>query len=219
MRLEKASSKAVRYAIMNWHYSKAVPMVQDAYAVFNDGGEWCGVICYALGANNNIGKPYGLQNGQIAELVRVALNGKQNSTSKALALSIRLFKKKNPLVKLIVSYADEEQGHAGTIYQASNWVFVGDSFATYYRDPMTGKRIHQRDASDSGVVKAFGKLKKCHKKEDLITVKALAKHKYIYPIDKALVPLCKKLAKPYPKKESPSIGQALSGVVESNANF
>ena len=145
-----------------------------------------------------------LQGGQIAELVRVALNGKQECTSKAVALSLKRFKKDNPLVKLLVSYADEEQGHKGIIYQATNWYFVGDSFATYYKDPKTGKRVHQRDASVSGYIKAFGKVKKCHKKDDLITVKALAKHKYLYPLDKKMRKLCQSLAKPYPKDETVS---------------
>ena len=94
MRLEKASAKAIRYAILNWHYSKSVPLVQLAYAVFNSKNEWCGVICYGIGATNNIGKPYGLVQGQIVELLRMALNGKQESTTKALAISLKLLSKK-----------------------------------------------------------------------------------------------------------------------------
>ena len=30
-----------------------------------------------------------------------------------------------PGIRLLVSYADLNQGHEGKIYQASNWVFVG----------------------------------------------------------------------------------------------
>ena len=41
----------------------------------------------------------------------------------------------------------------------------------------------------------------CFKKEDVIEVKKGIKYKYIYPLDKALIPICKALAKPYPKKE------------------
>ena len=127
MRLEKASTKAIRYAIMNWHYSKSVPMVQVAYAVFNDQMEWCGVICYGIGATMNIAKPYKLAGGEVVELVRVALNGKQGSTSKAVSISLRLLKKDAPLAKMVVSYADSEQGHFGTMYQASNWYFEKNS--------------------------------------------------------------------------------------------
>jgi hypothetical protein len=32
-----------------------------------------------------------------------------------------------PGIRLIVSYADLNHGHFGKIYQASNWVFVGET--------------------------------------------------------------------------------------------
>ena len=44
---------------------------------------------------------------------------KQESTSKALAISLKLVKKHCPTVKMIVSYADEGQNHKGIIYQAT----------------------------------------------------------------------------------------------------
>ena len=108
MRLEIASRKAVKYACENFHYSKiAAPRAYDfPLSVFNDKNEWCGCICYGRGANNNLLSPYGLKQGQGAELIRVALNGKQENVSKCLAISIKIFKKKNPLAQLIVSYAE-----------------------------------------------------------------------------------------------------------------
>lgn len=197
MRLEKASTKAVKYAIMNYHYSKAVPSVQSSFSVFNSENEWCGVICYSTGANNNIAKPYNLRQGQVCELVRVALNGKQESTSKALSLSLKLLRKNNPLLKLVVSYADTNQGHAGTIYQATNWFFTGDSVDSKLL--INGKLIHKKTVhsvygtNNVSKLKAFGL--------DISTVKDMPKHKYIYPLDKKLIPFCKSLAKPYPKKD------------------
>ena len=61
------------------------------------------------------------------ELVRVALNGKQEKTGSAVAKSLWLLKKKAPVVRLVVSYADSEQGHSGIIYQATNWIYTGFS--------------------------------------------------------------------------------------------
>jgi len=190
MILKKASAKAVRYAIMNWHYSKSVPMVQVAYAVFNDDNEWCGVICYTIGANNDIAKPYKLNQGEVIELVRVALNGKQESTSKAVSISLKLIKKDAPLVKLIVSYADTEQGHAGTIYQATNWYFTDTKTDGMDKVIFNGKVTHKKTVNSiRGTTKG------------LEIIKGTAKHKYIYPLDKSLIPLCKELSKPYPKNE------------------
>ena len=36
-----------------------------------------------------------------------------------------MLKREMPGIRLLVSYADLNQGHEGRIYQASNWVFVG----------------------------------------------------------------------------------------------
>jgi hypothetical protein len=190
MRLEKASTKAVKYALMNFHYAKAIPSVQSAFSVFNSKNEWCGVICYSIGANKSIGTFASLYQGQVCELVRVALNGKQESTSKALSLSIKLMSKKNPLIKMIVSYADSEQGHVGTIYKATNWFFIGVSKHVHHIHKVTGKRMHNR---------VYSELPKNKKTEYKNTI-PFEKYKYIYPLDKSLIPLCKSLSKPYPKK-------------------
>lgn len=188
MRLEKASAKAIKYAIMNWHYSKKVPLVQLAYSVFNENGEFCGVICYSIGANNKIGTFCNLKPVETIELVRVALNGKQESTSKALSISLKLAKKDSPMTKMIVSYADTAQGHKGCIYQATNWFYIGDSVSSV--PIINGQKIHKKTLSGKKNMPTTG-----HK-----YVKELPKHKYIYPLCKSMLPLCRQLAKPYPKK-------------------
>lgn len=196
MRLEKASAKAVRYAIMNWHYSKSIPNVGLAYAVFNKKKEFCGVVCFGLGAALNIGKPYGLKQGQIVELVRVALNGKQEMTTKAISLALKLLKKDSPNVKLVVSYADSEQGHIGIIYQGSNWFYTGYSVDTNII--VNGKREHRRTLHSRYGTNSVNKLKEMGLSVGPV-IKTLPKYKYIYPLDKSLIPICKAMSNPYPK--------------------
>ena len=58
MRLEKASYKAIKYACLKFHYAKSIPAAAFGYSVFNKNNEWCGVICYGLGATNNLGKSF-----------------------------------------------------------------------------------------------------------------------------------------------------------------
>ena len=206
MRLEKASTKAIKYACLNFHYAKSVPVNTFGFSVFNDKKEWCGVVLYGTGANNNLAKQYNLIQGNVIELVRVALNGKQESTSKALAISLILVKKKLPLCKLIISYADKDQSHNGIIYQATNWYYTGESMvnkkdASYIID---GKRIHGKTISDKckryGLVKNVENAKKVYKAKEVVEYVTKDKIKYIYPLDKSLIPLCKSLSKPYPKK-------------------
>lgn len=203
MRLEIASHKAIKYACMNFHYAKAVPNVGFAFNVFNGSGEWCGVICYGVGATNNIARPYRLNQGQVIELLRMALNGKQESTTKALALSIKLAKKKNPNVKLIVSYADSEQGHYGIIYQATNWYYTG--YSTDTNLIVNGKREHRRTLGSRMGTCSTKEIRK--KGYNVEVLKTKPKWKYIYPLDKSLVPLCKSLSKPYPKKQAIEVNE------------
>ena len=214
MRLEIASYKAIKYACMKFHYAKAVPVNTFGYSVFNDNKEWCGVILYGTGANNNIATQYNLKQGNVIELVRMALNGKQEKTSKALSLSLKLIKKDLPLCKLIISYADKDQNHNGIIYQATNWYYVGQSMvnkkdASYI---INGKRIHGKTISDKckryGLVKNTNNAKKVYKAKEVIEYVTKGKIKYIYPLDKNLVSLCKSLSKPYPKNAVIAQGSA-----------
>ena len=150
MTLTRATHKAVKYACMNFHYAKAVPVSPLAYNVFNDNDEWCGVIIYSYGANNNIGTKFNLNQGEIVELVRVALNGKQGATSKAVSMSLKKLHGDAPYVRLVVSYADKDQSHLGTIYQATNWIYVGEVMSNHHDSSwiVNGKRYHGRIISD-----------------------------------------------------------------------
>lgn len=189
MILKKASSKAIKYACMNFHYAKTVPAASVGYSVFNDKNEWCGVILYGGGASANMGKPYNLRYGQYLELVRMALNGKQESTSKAMAISIKLLRKHCPTVKLLISYADKGQNHFGTIYQATNWYFVEESESSGVDLFYNGKWVHDRirGTMSKKLVDSLPKRKRS------------GKRKYLYPLDKEFVNYCEKIKKPYPK--------------------
>ena len=199
MRLEKASYKAVKYACMNFHYAKSVPVNTFGYSVFNDKNEWCGVILYGSGANNNLPKPYGLVPGEALELVRMALNGKQKSTSKAMSISLKLLKKQLPLCKLIVSYADIDQNHTGIIYQATNWYFTGETnIGMRTGFIINGKKTHNKTVHSKGVIQSLDEVRK-HLDKNAKPYITKGKRKYIYPLTKEMIPLCKKLSKPYPK--------------------
>jgi hypothetical protein len=188
MRLEKASYKAIKYACLNFHYSKTIPINTFGYLVFNNNNEWCGVALFGTGASPQIGKQYNLKQGQVIEFVRMALNGKQSKTSEVLGMAIRLIKKDLPLVKIIVSYADQEQGHNGIIYQATNWYYLGE-----VKSPPIIEGKHNKSMGGS-----IGAARKILGREPIVYFPK-PKHKYIYPLDKTLIPLCKSLSKPYPK--------------------
>lgn len=200
MRLEKASGQAIRYACIKFHYAKSVPQIRLGYSVFNDAGEWCGVILYSNGANSNIASEYGLMQGEVVELVRVALNGKQEATSKALAMSLQLLKKDAPLVQVVVSFADRNQNHIGTIYQATNWLYV-DERANERGVMLFGKLTHRRSINKKYGTSTLTWLRENVDKNAKV-IKGKSKIKYVFPMNKYQRRKLLKSSKPYPKKNS-----------------
>ena len=222
MRLEKASFNAVKYACMNFHYAKRVPVTRMSYSVFNDKNQWCGVICYGSGAGDKVAKHFDLKQGQCCELVRVALNGKQEQTSKALSISLKLLKKQSPLLQLIYSYADVDQYHFGTIYQATNWIYLGQSDKYAGGFIINGKQTHRRSASAKlkGLSCSLDNLKKYIDKNAVVFYSD-GKRKYVQIFNNKLKEKYLKLSKPYPKKITLQVCKVIneSEVVELNADF
>lgn len=201
MRVSIATPKAIRYACMKFHYAKAVPTMKYSFNVFNDKDEWCGVIIYSSGANSMIASPFGLYQGEVLELVRVALNGKQEATSQALAMTLRELHKIAPHIKLIVSYADLDQNHAGIIYQATNWIYLGS--CNEGSSPATiinGKRMHNRSVGRKYGTSSFEWIKQ-HVDKNAERFISKGKHKYIFVFDKKLRKKWMKQNKPYPKNK------------------
>lgn len=190
MILKKATHKAIKYACMNFHYSKTIPVTRVGFSVFNDKNEWCGVITYGGGAGSQMGAPYGLVQGQYLELTRMALNGKQESTSKAMAISIKLIKKLCPTVQLLMSYADKGQNHIGTIYQATNWFFVDESESSGEEFFYKGKWVHNR--IQGNLSKEY--LSKIERR------KKPGKYKYVYPLNNKMKELVLPLKRQYIKQ-------------------
>lgn len=191
MRIEKASTKAINYACKNFHYSQSVPTVQFAYNIYNDHDEWCGVIIFGGGANNNLPKAFGKNAGEVLELERVALNGKQEQTSKAVAMALKQLHKDDPLCQIVVSFSDHRQKHLGTIYQATNWIYLGLTITSDTQYWYNGKWTHERTINSK---KNRDQLKQILPKRENSN-----KFKYVFVFDKRERRQFQRLALPYPK--------------------
>lgn len=199
MRLEKASYQAIKYACLHFHYACAVPQTRIGYSVFNSLDEWCGVILVSNGANQFIASSFNMVQGQVVELVRIALNGKQECTSQALAMALKLLKTDAPAVKIIVSYADRNQGHIGTIYQATNWYYIGE-YASERGVMLKGKLTHRRSVNSKYGTSNIDWLRE-HVDPNAQVIKGETKIKYVFPLDKRCLKFIKSMSKPYPKKK------------------
>lgn len=178
IKLGLATPNQIRYACHNYHYAKVVPPIHVAFSCYED-GKFVGVIAYNAGTAGVLPKMFGTISGQALELVRVALSGEQETpTTKFIAVSLKLLKKQKPNAKIVVSYADiTNQGHAGIIYKAGNWLYDGKiktGKGAYYR--VNGELVHGR-----AMRKRFGNNPvKWPKYED---VGEMEKHRFVYPLD------------------------------------
>ena len=202
MRISKGTYTAAKYACEHYHYSKATPVTQFVYNIWNDEDEWCGVVIYGAGANHNIASPYDKLQGQVVELERVALNGKQGHgrTSECVAKTLDALKKEAPYIDMVVSYADLDQNHFGTLYQATNWIYTGLTNAgNRGAFIIKGKKMHQKTVYSKGWKDSVLWLRENVDPyaSEFITK---GKHKYLYPMTKRMRKRLLLLSVPYPKK-------------------
>ena len=199
MKLTLATPQAIRYACKNFHYSGSVPSVQYGFNIYNSSGEWCGVICFGGGATPRIGMPFDLCQGEILELVRVALNGKQNKTSQCVAAAMRELHRRNPLVKIVVSYASLDENHKGIIYQATNWLYLGEVKGENTKSIIiNGRNTHKRTVGARYGTTNIEYLRK-HIDPEAKICESKGRYKYIYCFDKKLRKKWQKASLPYPK--------------------
>lgn len=198
IKLTLANAESIKFACLNYHYAKRVPIVAIAFNVYED-SQYCGVICYGHGATPNLAGSLNKYHGQVIELVRVALNGKQKTTSECLAASIREIKKRCPLVEFVVSYADSDQNHKGIIYQATNWLYLGlmneGSLGEFI---VKGKNYHPKSIHAKGWKQSLEWIQKNIDPNAKIK-RTKGKHKYVMPMNKKARKEVAHLVVPYPK--------------------
>ena len=188
LKIDWATYESVKHAVTNWHYSESMPAGKMVKIGAWEDDKFIGTVIFGRGANNNIGKPYGMSQVEACELVRIALRKHATPVSRIAAIAIKFLKRNSPGLKLIISYADPRQGHHGGIYQAVNWVYCGKSQAQQ-QVIHNGKIMHKRTANSM-----FGTIKGMQKSP------VMWKHKYLMPLDAETKKRILTLAKPYPKR-------------------
>lgn len=200
LKVAPCSHEAAKYAVENWHYSRVLPAGKLFKVGAWEADKFIGCVIFSYGANNNIGKPYALQQVEVCELVRVALRSHAWPVSRIMRFALKMLKEHNPGTRLCVSYADPLQGHHGGVYQATGWIYEGSSRAqqeVMYK----GKVMHKRTANA-----LFGTIKGMEKSP------VMWKHKYLMPLDAEMRERILPLAKPYPKRAgSSSVEHPTSG--------
>lgn len=209
LKVAPCSHEAAKYAVENWHYSRSLPAGKLFKVGAWEGDRFIGAIIFGYGANGNIGKPYGLVQTEVCELVRVALRGHVWPVSRIMRFALKMLKESSPGMKLVVSYADTGQDHHGGIYQATGWIYEG-YFGGECSVIVNGRKMHRRQAySLYGTTRPNGS----------VNVPASGKHKYLLTLDNEIRERIKPLAKPYPKRAgSSSVEHPTSGGEAGGSN-
>jgi hypothetical protein len=109
--------------LLNKHYAKRLPTITDSFGLYEK-NHLVGVLTFGVPASPFLCKGIcGEEHSKIVrELNRLCLSdNKKNQASYFVAKALKLLSKP----KIIVSYADTEQGHIGKVYQACNFLYTG----------------------------------------------------------------------------------------------
>ena len=199
--LDWCSHEAATFAVTKWHYSRTMPSSKLVRIGVWEEGRFVGAILYGCGANRHLSRPFDLEPTEACELVRVALaSGCQHPTSQCLGRSLKLLKAQSPGLRLIVSYADSGQGHRGTIYQATNWLYLGETNQSYLR--VKRRLVHPRSLYDryGPGGQSLDWLRE-HVDPRAERVQMPPKHKYVFPLDRKIRRTLRQQALPYPRPD------------------
>lgn len=228
-------NKNVATDIINkYHYTHNCGNIKIAFGIFiennvkffDKGEKVIGAIIYSHPVGRNVIESISdsLKSNEVLELTRLYIHdgyGK-NIESYSISKSIKLIKKLMKNIKVLISYADPEQNHVGTIYQSSNWLYQGNKFRLVdsYWYNLKGKWVHPRT-----IVERYGSLSpqvilKHYKEYEIKELER--KHRYIYILGskKEKKELKKKLKYPilkYPKLNNNNYDEVVY-IVRKNKN-
>ncbi len=164
MKYEIVPLKLVTDFVRTHHYSHGhhgAP--KPCVAAYDESGKLMGVLMFCTPASEAVReRVFGKENKtRVIELHRLVMldEAPKNSESSFIAAAVRLLMVTHPEKRAVISFADPTEGHCGTIYQATNFIYTGTSSpATFYRDAsgrlhhprQNGVNISRRDASIRG---------------------------------------------------------------------
>jgi hypothetical protein len=169
--------KNAKNLIIKYHYLHRQAPCSKSFGLFcKNCNKVVGVIIYGISCSSTLLK--GIcgdeEKGNVYELTRLWIKDgtPKNSESFLIGNTLKLLDK-----EIIVSFAEIQQGHAGTIYQASNFIYCG--LSAKFKDPKIKGLEHKHHATYanglnmSQIVEKYGI-------ENVYYVERPRKHRYIY---------------------------------------
>jgi hypothetical protein len=225
LRLDWCSHEAAKYAVEKWHYSRSLPAGKVVRVGVWEHKQFIGAVIFSRGSNKHLGVPFGLEQTECVELARVALSAHRAPVSKALAFACKMLRSANPGLRLIISFADPNRQHVGTIYQAANWIYTGVGTTDQRSRPYVkgGRVFHWRMVNAEIQRRGMSNTIQSAVALGYEPQEHIPKHRYLYPLDAAMRQQIEPLRKPYPKRagsivaDAPAIQAGEGGAVPTPA--
>ena len=188
---ETTFNHTVRKFLKKWHYSDYVNIqAKHTFCLFKNGKfdipEMIGVCIYTRPAGPSAGQTYYPEApDRVLELRRLCLIDEtpKNAESYFVGRTLRWLRQ-NTAWEFVISYADEEQGHKGVIYKASNFKYLGKT-SSGKKLEVDGKSFHIRTLSM--LDRPYGvEINRRYKAKDegVKVIETLPKNIYTYPLKK-----------------------------------
>jgi len=197
LRLDFCSREAAAFAVRAFHYSHSLGAGRLVCVGAWEAGAFVGAVIFGRGASSEIGSPFGLNQSEVCELVRVALGPHTAPTSRIVSVAVRLLRRLCPGLRLIVSYSDPEHGHVGTLYQACGWLYIGRTNSESLIR-LNGRLLHPRTVASRYRTRSIDWLRE-HVAADAGHVRTLPKHRYVLPLDAGMRQQLAPRVQAYPK--------------------
>ena len=207
LEVRRVPVKEIRRAIVTGHYSGVMPdATQDAIGAYQD-EKLVAAVAYGPGGNSKALSAIipGIDNTTGRELIRLWVHpdAPKNTASYTVSRSLKLLPK---AVELVVSFADSGQNHAGYIYQALNFYYLGMSSEGVRYVDATGTEVTPRLANVYRMRNpekfADKSLSQIRQELGWTAIKSHAKHRYALGINKGKRTINRQLATmsmPFPK--------------------
>jgi hypothetical protein len=157
-----------------WHYTRTGGNSTWCYALWQQ-TTIVGVIAYNLPTMPACSAYFGPERWEwVVHMGRLvcADDAPRNTESRLIAGSLRLLKEDRPAARAVVTYAATGEGHIGTVYQATNALYLGTTSPGHYYLDTDGRRRAPKQGLNVSIPKALERGWTVHREP--------GKHRYAY---------------------------------------
>ncbi len=181
--LRVISSQQAEEFLLSYHYQGSGRSGTTTIGAFNN-GNLIAVCVFTSISRMEMAEKQSLSYDVIRELSRFCIHPSYQTKNFAtwfLAKSRKLLCKNEPKIKLLISFADPNFGHNGTIYKADNWIYDGETSPSYWYVNSKFIIVHKKTVWNKA--KSISKTESDYASENnLIKVTARPKLRYIKKI-------------------------------------